>query len=275
MGILSKTIISVLLWAALAIVPLVLTYNNNYEKVFPREWYDLEAVDVWNNVPFTYPSPLGLSLGLLAVVLGQICCLIYFISWKLGAFGELHPIQREGAPVYDLMEALQGHLAQPEGFIMLGVYLIGTWMFGLMPASYYSFSGGINWIHVLIQLMIQDCIQFVMHYLEHVINPTFYQFSHKPHHRFTNPKLFDAFNGSFVDTLCMILLPLMITARLVPANVWSYMAFGSIYANWLTLIHSEYTQPWDHLFRALGVGTSADHHVHHKVFRYNYGHLFM
>lgn len=30
----------------------------------------------------------------------------------------------------------------------------------------------------------------------------------------------------------MILVPLVITARLVPANVWSYMTFGSLYANW-------------------------------------------
>lgn len=46
-------------------------------------------------------------------------------------------------------------------------------------------------------------------------------------------------------------------------------------ANWLTLIHSEYPHPWDPLFRKLGFGTAADHHVHHKLFKYNYGHLFM
>ena len=34
----------------------------------------------------------------------------------------------------------------------------------------------------------------------------FYRKSHKPHHRFTNPKLFDAFNGSPADTFCMILV---------------------------------------------------------------------
>lgn len=32
--------------------------------------------------------------------------------------------------------------------------------------------------------------------------------------------LFDAFDGSLVDTICMILIPLVIVARLVPANVW-------------------------------------------------------
>jgi lathosterol oxidase len=77
------------------------------------------------------------------------------------------------------------------------------------------------------------------------------------------------------DTILMILVPLMITARLVNANVWSYMAFGSLYANWLTMIHAEYAHPWDGLFRRLGLGTAADHHVHHKLFKYNFGHLFM
>ena len=28
-------------------------------------------------------------------------------------------------------------------------------------------------------------------------------------------------------------------------------------------------------FRAVGFGTAADHHVHHKLFVFNYGHLFM
>ena len=52
---------------------------------------------------------------------------------------------------------------------MLGGYLAGTWMLGLMPASYYSFSGGINWVHVGQQLLLQDLIQYLMHLLEHEI----------------------------------------------------------------------------------------------------------
>ena len=144
-----------------------------------------------------------------------------------------------------------------------------------MPSSYYSFTGGINWLHVFAQLLLQDFLQSLMHIFEHKINPYFYRISHKPHHRFTNPRLFDAFNGSFLDTLLMILFPLAVTARIIPANVWSYMAFGSLYANWLTLIHSEFVHPWDYVFRKIGFGTAADHHVHHKLFVYNYGHLFM
>ena len=34
-------------------------------------------------------------------------------------------------------------------------------------------------------------------------------------------------------------------ANLVDCNVWEYMAFGTLYSSWLTLIHSEYAHPWD------------------------------
>lgn len=223
----------------------------------------------------SYPHPLGLTLGLLAVAVGQGFLLVYFYLRKKGSLGTTNDVQVEGARAYDFKEGLFTHLAQPEGFGLLGSYLIGTWMFGLMPSSYYSFNGGVNWMHVLMQLLCQDFIQYIMHLSEHFIHPEIYKRSHKPHHKFTNPRLFDAFNGSLTDTFLMILVPLFITAKIVPANVWSYMAFGSIYANWLTLIHSEFTHPWDRFFKMIGFGTAADHHVHHKEFKYNYGHLFM
>jgi alternative squalene epoxidase len=149
-----------------------------------------------------------------------------------------------------------------------------------MPTTYYSFQGGVNWGQVAAQLLLQDTIQCGMHMLEHRIDDFFgthkwfYRRSHKPHHRFTNPKLFDAFNGSAADTFCMILLPLYVTANVIHTNVWSYMAFGSLYANWLCLIHSECDHPWDGIFRALGFGTAGDHHVHHTLFTRNFGHLF-
>jgi sterol desaturase/sphingolipid hydroxylase (fatty acid hydroxylase superfamily) len=168
------------------------------------------------------------------------------------------------------------HLAQPEGFVLLGLYLSFTWLFNLMPYSYYSFHGTIQIKETFLCLVIQDGIQYTMHRLEHIVSPAFYQKSHKPHHKFTNPRMFDAFNGSLTDTFCMILIPLFTTANIVrTCNVWSYMAFGSMYANWLTMIHSEYVLPWEGIFRRLGFGTAGDHHVHHKFFKYNYGHLFM
>lgn len=268
-------VITIAVWCAIIALPLYCTYNKNYEKIFPRAWFDTEPRDFWYNSKGMWPSPLGLSLGLGAVVVGQFFMLLYFCARRAQFLGNLTSIQKEGARKYDLYEGLTTHLGQPEGFVMLGGYLIGTWMFGLMPASYYSFSGGVNWIHVCLQLLLQDSIQYGMHLLEHRFDPKLYQASHKPHHRFTNPRLFDAFNGSVADTFLMILVPLFLTARLVNANVWSYMAFGSLYANWLTLIHAEYIHPWDGVFRCIGLGTPADHHVHHKLFNYNFGHLFM
>jgi hypothetical protein len=51
------------------------------------------------------------------------------------------------------------------------------------------------------------------HWQEHKLSPKIYQKSHKPHHRFLNPKMFDAFNGSVADTVAMILVPLFLTAN--------------------------------------------------------------
>jgi len=265
-----------LVWPSIVILPLILTTGNFYQTVFPSTWYDNKPTDYWQTVEKgKWPLPLGLILGILAVVVGQLFTILYFALRRFGYMGTLVSVQKEGATKYELLEGISTHLFQPEGFVMLGGYLIGTWMFGLMPASYYSFSGGINWIHVAAQLLLQDFVQYLMHLLEHRASANFYRLSHKPHHRFTNPRMFDAFNGSPTDTFVMILVPLVITARLINANVWSYMAFGSLYANWLTLIHAEYVHPWDSLFQALGWGTAADHHVHHKLFVSNFGHLFM
>lgn len=258
-------------------LPLLLTSPfspTSYASVFPSAWYvyDPSNIEEW-------PRPLGLSLGILAVAIGQIFVLIYFYLHKFGylSLGEVpNSIQTKGAPAYEFSEGVVTHLSQPEGFVLLVTYLCVTWMFHLMPNSYYSFEGNIMWKELALCLVIQDGIQFIMHRLEHAVSPQFYQKSHKPHHRFTNPRLFDAFNGSLADTVFMILIPLYTTANLVrTCNVWTYMAFGSTYANWLTLIHAEYVFPWDGVFRRLGFGTPGDHHVHHKFFKYNYGHLFM
>ena len=263
-------------WIGILAVPLLLTSPLSpisYQTVFPAAWYEYDhSTDS--------PKPLGLSLGIITVAVGQVFVLIYFYLFKHGYFnyGGHFPasIQTKGAREYEFQEGLFTHLAQPEGFVLLGLYLSVTWMMKWMPASYYSFEGGIQLYETFACLVLQDGLQYAMHRLEHVVSPTFYQKSHKPHHRFTNPRLFDAFNGSVTDTVVMILIPLIVTSRLIQTcNVWSYMAFGTLYANWLTLIHSEHVLPWDGVFRAIGFGTPGDHHVHHKFFKYNYGHLFM
>ena len=266
-----------LVWPLMLTLPLLLTspYSpTSYQRLFPASWYEFDPI-------YDAPKPLGLTLGILAVAIGQVFVCTFFYLFKYGYLShnqEPQSIQTKGARPYEFMEGLQTHISQPEGFVLLIGYLCITWMLHLMPNSYYSFEGGgIQYANLAACLIIQDGIQFVMHVLEHVVSPAFYQKSHKPHHRFYNPRLFDAFNGSLTDTLCMIVIPLFATANIMRnVNVWTYMAFGSTYAGWLTLIHSEYVFCWDHgVFRRLGLGTPADHHVHHKFFKYNYGHLFM
>jgi alternative squalene epoxidase len=263
-----------LVWPLMWTVPLVLSNPSSplyYQLVFPSSWYQNEpAVDS----KWSYPQPLGLLLGIFAVAVGQVWVWILFYIYR--KWGNPKSIQSKGAVPYEYPEGLRTHVSQPEGFGLLVGYLAGTWLLRLLPASYYEFDGTIQWKEAALCLVLQDGIQYAMHMLEHLVSPAFYQISHKPHHRFTNPRIFDAFNGSLLDTLCMINLPLFVTAHLVRnANVWTYMTFGSTYACWLTLIHSEYVFPWDAAFRLLGLGTPGDHHVHHKFFKYNYGHLFM
>merc|ERR1719387_938994 len=132
-------------------------------------------------------------------------------------------------------------------------------MFEIMPCSYYRFDGGVRWWMVGAQVACQDFFMFLLHYFEHKgpLGPEFYKKSHKPHHVYVNPRLFDAFDGSVPDTFCMILIPLATTAQLLHANVWEYMLFGASWSGWLCL------------------GTAADHHVHHRTFVYNYGHTMM
>jgi len=267
---------SALVWPLMLVLPLSMTLAHSplrYDKIFPEAWYEYDF-DSGER-----PKPLGLSLGITAVAVSQPLVLAIFYAYKYGYLSmgnEPTSIQTQGPRPYAFEEGLLSHLAQPEGFGLLGGYLIFTWMLRLLPASYYGFEGGIDYGRAFLCLVVQDTIQFIMHRLEHSVSPAFYQKSHKPHHKFTNPRLFDAFNGSVADTVIMILIPLYMTANLVHVNVWTYMAFGSVYANWLTLIHSEYTFPWDDsLFHPLGFGTPADHHVHHAFFKFNYGHLFM
>eukprot|EP00051_Salpingoeca_urceolata_P028256 m.485884 g.485884 ORF g.485884 m.485884 type:complete len:274 (+) comp24055_c0_seq1:401-1222(+) len=235
-------------------------------------WF-LDAVETTRCVPVLgcTNTGIGLLLGLLSVVVAQVLVVVYhYFHLRLSTIN----IQKLPPPPLTFWEGLQKHVKNPEGFALLGSYLILTWVFNVMPASYYSARGGVNFWIVAAQLISQDFFQMVAHWLEHKTSPRVYRMTHKPHHVFTNPRLFDAFDGSAADTVCMILLPLFATANLVPANVWEYMVFGASYAAWLTLIHSEIAHPWDPLFRLFGLGTAADHHVHHKVFVRNYGHLF-
>ena len=230
-------------------------------------------------------NPRGLIYGLLSVALGQIFIIIPYYYLLRKEYIQRPFIQKKNKKKQDknddgknnnktFFEEMKNHLFQPEGFFLLGTYLSVTWIFNFMPDTYYNLEEPVNLLHVLLQLLVVDFFQTIMHFGEHYI-ANFYIKSHKPHHVFKSPRLFDAFDGSFMDTICMILIPLYITANIVHTNMWSYALFGTIYGNYLCLIHSEYSHIFDPIFRFIGVGTAGDHHVHHKLFKYNYGHLFM
>lgn len=251
--------------AGVIALPLILAFGT-WQSIFPAEWCDLPVNK------HQWPSPLGLILGLMGVLISQSAVIIHHWVWKRG--GTATTVQSELRPDYPLYDGVIAHIGHPEGFVLMGLYLSATWMLRVMPDSYYDFQGDIQWSLVIMQLLITDAAQYCMHITEHRIAKLYKQ-SHKAHHRFINPRLFDAFNGSVTDTCLTVLLPLSLTAQLVHCNLWSYITFGSTYASWLTLIHSEVHYPWDTFFRKFGLGTPADHHVHHKYFNYNYGHLFM
>ena len=39
--------------------------------------------------------------------------------------------------------------------MLLGVYLSGTWMFRMLPSTYYEMEGRVNWFHVAACLLVQ------------------------------------------------------------------------------------------------------------------------
>jgi len=225
-------------------------------------------------------EPWGLLAGLGAVALGQVVVILYHLNRRSKT---KRPTIQGKQPPFELSSDLANHLGSPESVIMLASYLSLAW-FGFLPLpfgwnqlppSYFNWTAPCNPTNVVLQLLVVDLGMFCMHLGEHKISTWFYGISHKPHHKWVNPQLFNAFNGTVSDTFTMILMPLHFTCQILRfCSLLDYIAFGVIYANYLMLIHSEYPHPWDPLLRILGVGTPADHHVHHAKFLFNFGHLF-
>lgn len=204
-----------------------------------------------------WPSPVGLMTGVFCVIVAQIITLIYYIGRRRNWLGvPVYWIQKSVDDNSDasLAQQVLKHITNPEGFVLLVSYLTITWMFEMLPQSYYQWDIPFSGLRVVGQLLIADFLQYVMHIMEHCVSSAFYRWSHKPHHHITSPQLTDSFDGSLVDTLVMILIPLLITAQLIHASVWEYMAFGSLYSSMLCLIHTEFTNPWDPIFRKIGLG---------------------
>ena len=88
--------------------------------------------------------------GIFAVFCGQILVLAYHY-WHVN-YSKSRRIQAEDAKVSPFWQGAIDHLSQPEGFILLGGYLSGTWLFNLMPATYYSWEGGFDVVHIAMQV---------------------------------------------------------------------------------------------------------------------------
>lgn len=259
-------LIAVWMWPSMCIVPWVLSSPHSpisYRELFPSMWYEYDPGSG------EWPNPFGVSLGIFAVIVGQ--AFVWFCFFVFQWCGRPRAIQTKGIR----SPGLWGE-PHPETGASLVVCLYITWMFRLLPSQYYSFQGTIQWKEVLLCLILNDAIVYVLHRLEHEGPSQFYQLSHKIHHRFTNPRMIDVYNAGLVDQVCIVQIPMMLTAYLVPnCNIWTYMTFGSTYFGWQSLVHSEYAFPWDGIFQRLGLGTPADHHVHHVMLKCNYGNQFL
>lgn len=218
-----------------------------------------------------YWNLTGLLMGITSVLISNVFVIYYHASRK----NPPHPdrIQHK-EPEYDSLQEIKNHLLNPESFAMLIPYLTITWVFELLPSSYYSLTPSLNWCNVAYQLLVVDFYTYISHVLEHKIS-WLYKKSHKPHHKYINPHIFNAFSGSILDTTCLIIIPLYLTSQtLTHIGTLEYIVFGTIYSSYFMLIHSEYSHPWDKIFKTLGIGTSSDHNVHHILQKYNYGHFF-
>lgn len=221
---------------------------------------------------FDYPSPVGLSYGIAGVAAGQVLVLTYY--YIMCSVGGQQKVQVK-EPKTAFWKDVQKHFSGVEAFVMLLAYLCITWMFRLMPDSYYNMKAPVNWVHVFLQFAVVDFFTYVNHFMEHKFRWV-YGWSHKPHHQYVVPKMLDAFSGSVADTTILILIPLFITRGVCNfCSCWDYIAFGFLYSTDFMLIHHQYRNCWDDAFTFLGIGTAEDHNVHHAILSKNYGHFFM
>ena len=105
----------------------------------------------WPDPGWPYSEQPALLTGLFAVAVGQVVVIAYHYFHLRSSCPR---IQKDVLPPSSFWVDAAGHLSQPEGFFLLGSYLAGTWMFRIMPESYYSGKGGVNFWHVFLQVAV-------------------------------------------------------------------------------------------------------------------------
>merc|ERR1711991_652820 len=186
----------------------------------------------------------GLLFGLGSVLVGQVVVLAYYFV-RRAILKDHEYIQLKPPPQTTLAADLLAHLTRPEPFALVFGYLSFVWLFDLLPESYYDLSGPVQWRLVALQFVVVDYFTYLAHRLEHSW-PALYIRSHKSHHKWINPRLYNAFSA------CV--------------NCNTFAIFGTLYAAQFTLIHCEFPHPWDPLLKLFGIGTAEDHNVHHAYF---------
>merc|ERR1712146_240958 len=120
-------------------------------------------------------------------------------------------------------------------FFMLVPYLSITWMFKLMPESYYDLEAPVSVLNVFLQFAVYDLITYIIHRVQHKVEAVYV--THKDHHAYINPHLFNAYSGSVQDTTMLILIPLYLTVVTLASigvhiSQQDYAWFGMLYANY-------------------------------------------
>ena len=180
----------------------------------------------FRNFNNSFPSTTGLLLGIGAVSLGQITVLIYHYICQIVEKFDNSILIQQNKVITNFKQNIISHFKSTEIFLLL-FYLIFTWMFKLIPSTYYKMDNvSTNWLHVLQQLILIDFLMYVNHITEHY----YYYPLHKTHHIWTNPVIFNSFNTSIIDVIILIICPLYVTTNLIHANTWTYMTFGTIYS---------------------------------------------
>lgn len=221
-----------------------------------------------------WPKSRGLVWGIVWVILGQIFVISYhYVRSYHGHL--LTPIQTKFSTPYSqnhFSGQVAIHFTRSELLLLLP-YLVVTWMFAMLPSSYYDYAPNPSATNVILQFLCVDFFTYINHVAEHSLSEL-YRAAHKAHHKFTAPQLFNAFDATILDAVLLILLPLYATATLCHVHTWDYVVFGTMYSTYFMLIHSEYAHFFDGYFGKLGIYTAEDHQVHHALFNYNYSHFF-
>jgi hypothetical protein len=193
------------------------------------------------DAPFFYRHNSGLFLGYQWVALSNIAVLVWHAIWRKSGYAKPTNFSRP-LPQLDWAAQIKKHLTNPEGYVMLVLYLATVWHFDLLPAAYYDEQGSVSWPSVFLQLLIVDFLGFLMHKMEHgkrrVLQPLliltarsrssapyrqgrFYKGlrwfkrdaepvvlipGHNQHHRYTSPVIFDAFSGSLYEPFHFLLV---------------------------------------------------------------------